>query len=155
MRFFKYLKEYKLSFFPFFGLFKFVNQNNWSDYAVMGHARSGQKNFCHPATPVMENIIDLHHDIMCFVIFISLFVFGMLVCCLYLYSDLFGRNVGKNNGELSRVTHDNLIEIVWTIIPAAILFAIGVSSFNLLYSMSAPFKGGGDTKFVVKIVGNQ
>jgi heme/copper-type cytochrome/quinol oxidase subunit 2 len=42
---------------------------------VIGAAKNGQKNFCHPSTPVMESIIDLHHDIMCYVIFISIFVF--------------------------------------------------------------------------------
>ena len=136
-------------------LFKWVPNEDWTDNCVVGAARAGQKNFCHPATPVMENIIDLHHDIMVFVIFISLFVLFMLGACLYYYSDLFSVNVNKKNSELSRVTHDNLIEIVWTLLPAAILFSIGVASFALLYSMNAPYKGGGDTKFVVKICGNQ
>jgi cytochrome c oxidase subunit 2 len=34
-----------------------------------------QMTFQDPATPVMEGIIDLHHDIMFFIVLISIFVF--------------------------------------------------------------------------------
>jgi hypothetical protein len=61
----------KLSFLFFF---KMIKDDNASAL-VIGAAKNGQKNFCHPSTPVMESIIDLHHDIMCYVIFISIFVF--------------------------------------------------------------------------------
>jgi cytochrome c oxidase subunit 1 len=141
----------KLSFLFFF---KMIKDDNASAL-VIGAAKNGQKNFCHPSTPVMESIIDLHHDIMCYVIFISIFVFWMLMSCVYKYGDLFEVNESREASNVSRVTHDSLLEIIWTIFPALVLISIAVPSFALLYFMNAPYREGGETKFVLKVVGNQ
>ena len=45
-----------------------------------------QMSFQDPATPLMEGIINLHHDLMFIVIFIAIFVLWMLLRTVYLFS---------------------------------------------------------------------
>ena len=45
-----------------------------------------QMSFQDPATPIMQGIIDLHHDIMFFVVVINIFVLWMLVRTLQIFS---------------------------------------------------------------------
>jgi cytochrome c oxidase subunit 2 len=59
------------------------------------------------ATPVMEGIINLHHDLMFFITFILFFVLVVLVRTLYFFSaDSVAADSGKN------VVHGTVIEIV-------------------------------------------
>ena len=149
-------ERYSNRFLPLLVFLKFRPSGTWTDDLVIGAAKEQQKNFCHPATPVMENIIDLHHDIMCYIIFISIFVFWLLMASIYKYSDFFKDHEKIDYvNTLSRVTHNNVLEVLWTVFPALILISIVVPSFTLLYFMNAPFNEGGQTKFVLKIVGNQ
>ncbi|KEO98442.1 cytochrome C oxidase subunit II [Erythrobacter litoralis] len=56
---------------------------------------------------------------------ISLFVLGLLLYVVVRYSR-------RANPEPSRTTHNTWIEVVWTIVPAAILVVIAVPSLTLL-----------------------
>jgi cytochrome c oxidase subunit 2 len=59
------------------------------------------------ATPVMEGIINLHHDLMFFITFIFFFVFvTMARTIIYFHEDASTSGVGKN------VVHGTFIEIV-------------------------------------------
>jgi len=59
------------------------------------------------ATPVMEGIINLHHDLMFFITFIMFFVFVVLArTLLYFHKDSITANTGQN------VVHGTFIEIV-------------------------------------------
>ena len=87
-----------------------------------------QLGFQDPATPIMEGIINLHHDLMFFVCVISIFVTWMLARTLWHFS--YSQN--KNPSSLS---HGTLIEIIWTVTPAIILLVIAIPSFSLLYAM--------------------
>ncbi len=87
-----------------------------------------QLGFQDPATPIMEGIINLHHDLMFFICVISIFVTWLLIRTLWYFQE-------SNNIIPSNNTHGTIIEIVWTVTPALILLLIAVPSFSLLYAM--------------------
>ena len=91
-------------------------------------AENWQLGFQDAATPIMEGIINLHHDLMFFLCVISIFVTWMLTRTLWHF------NVNQNSLPSSLV-HGTFIEIVWTITPALILLIIAIPSFSLLYAM--------------------
>nr|AHX02498.1 cytochrome c oxidase subunit 2 [Schimmelmannia schousboei] len=91
-------------------------------------AENWQLGFQDPATPIMEGIINLHHDLMFFICIISVFVSWMLGRTLWHFEY-------KQNSIPSSLTHGTLIEIVWTVTPAIILLIIAIPSFSLLYAM--------------------
>jgi cytochrome c oxidase subunit 1 len=105
----------------------------------------GQLNFQTPATEIMEKIVDLHHDLMFFIIVIVVFVSWMLGRILYFYH--------SENTETPRVAfaHHTLLEKIWTYIPAGILVLIAAPSFSLLYSIDALVA----PKISVKVIGHQ
>lgn len=97
---------------------------------LLGMPMPDQLTFQVPATPIMEGIIDLHHDIMFFLVFISIFVLYLLVAIVMLFSE---NEDSKRN--TSTVSHHTVLEIIWTIIPTVILVFIAIPSLALLYSM--------------------
>lgn len=77
-------------------------------------------------TPVKDMIGSFHHELMWIMTAIV-----VLVLLLLAYVALrFNR---KANPQPSKNTHNTLIEIIWTAIPALILIVIAVPSFRLLY----------------------
>lgn len=87
-----------------------------------------QLGFQDPATPIMEGIINLHHDLMFFICIISIFVTWMLSRTIWHFEH-------TQNPVPSSLVHGTLIEMIWTITPALILLIIAVPSFSLLYAM--------------------
>ena len=87
-----------------------------------------QIGFQDPATPVMQGIIDLHHDIFFFLVVIVVFVFWMLMRTLYHFN-------AERHPVPEKLIHGTVIEIVWTLVPSLILVLIAIPSFALLYSM--------------------
>ena len=103
-----------------------------------------------PASPIMEGIVDLHHDIMLFLVFIMVFVLYLLIVVIVQFSDDNTKfNVYGYAGD--NVTHNTPIEIIWTIIPTIILLFIALPSFILLYSMDEQF----DPLLTLKVIGRQ
>ena len=51
-------------------------------------------------------------------------MFGVIISCL-----------GNNNHHLAHLHHGNTLELVWTITPACVVWAIGIPSLRLLYLM--------------------
>ena len=91
-------------------------------------AENWQINFQDPATPIMEGIINLHHDLMFFLCVILIFVSWVLFRTIWLFE--------KSKNEISsNLSHGILIEIIWTTTPALILLIIAIPSFSLLYAM--------------------
>lgn len=111
--------------------------------------RPWQTSFQQPATPAMEAIIDLHHNIMLVMIFIVVFISYILLRAIWLF------NSNKRNfseiPKLSKTRHFLSLEIIWTIIPMFILFWIAVPSFALLYSMDNCPK----PELTFKVIGRQ
>jgi len=103
-----------------------------------------QIGFQDSATPVMQGIIDLHHDIFFFLVVVVVFVFWMLTRTLYHFH-------AKRNPVPEKIIHGTVIEIVWTILPSLILVCIAIPSFALLYSMDEIV----DPAVTVKAIGHQ
>ena len=59
------------------------------------------------ASPVMEGIVNLHHDLMFFITFILFFVLVVLVRTLYFFNES-----SSNAGIGQNVVHGTFIEIV-------------------------------------------
>ncbi len=125
-----------------------------------------QFGFQDPATSLMEGIIDLHHDIMFFLIWImvvvSFFLFEFVVGT-FQFKDLGSIMQGqllvnKQNSNMvstevlpTKAQHNTILEIIWTLIPCVILLLIAIPSFSLLYAVE-------DLNIIestIKIIGNQ
>jgi cytochrome c oxidase subunit 2 len=95
--------------------------------------------FQDPANELMYGIIELHDQIVFYLILILTYVFWFLISSL----------ISKDH--LKYLQHGSLIEIIWTITPAIILWAIGIPSLILLYLMDEIL----DADITVKAIGNQ
>lgn len=78
------------------------------------------------ATERMSRIIDLHNFVLWIITAICLFVLGLLVWIMVRYN-------AKANPTPTATTHNTVLEVLWTVIPVAILVAIAIPSFRLLY----------------------
>lgn len=107
-------------------------------------AVSYQYGFQDAATPIMEGIIDLHHEVFFFLVIILIAVTWVLFRIIWLFNS-------KKNPKPIKFTHNTLLEVVWTIIPAIILMVIAIPSFGLLYSMDEII----DPAVTLKAVGHQ
>jgi cytochrome c oxidase subunit 2 len=117
-----------------------------------------QFTFQDPATPIMEGIIDLHHNIFFFLILILSLVlylfFSLLHKFYYLWMFPTTKSLNlfqKNYLVLNSIVHGTLLEVVWTLVPSFILLLIAVPSFALLYSMDEVI----DPKITIKVIGHQ
>jgi cytochrome c oxidase subunit 2 len=108
------------------------------------HAHNYQFGFQTPASPVMEGIINFHHDLFFFLTAILFFVFYLLIRCIILFSK-------DANPKAIVVTHAPLLEIIWTLIPAIILVFVAIPSFSLLYSMDEII----EPLLTIKVIGHQ
>lgn len=81
------------------------------------------------ATPQMEGLVELHDNIL-FYLVIILFGVGWLLISI-------AKNYTNTEAPISHkyVSHGTLIELIWTITPALILILIAFPSFKLLYLM--------------------
>lgn len=113
-------------------------------YVYQDAPEAWQIGFQDPATPVMQGIIDLHHDISFFLLIILLFVIWMLARTLYHFRE-------SNNPVPEKILHGTTIEIAWTVAPSLILLFIAIPSFALLYSMDEVV----DPAVTVKAIGHQ
>lgn len=107
-------------------------------------ASNWQYGFQIPASPVMEGIVNFHHDLFFFLTAICAFVFYMLARTIILY----------NSETLKKpliVVHAPTLEIVWTLIPAIILIFVAIPSFSLLYSMDEII----EPLLTIKVIGHQ
>nr|QIA60838.1 cytochrome c oxidase subunit 2 [Makinoa crispata] len=107
-------------------------------------AEPWQLGFQDPATPMMQGIIDLHHDIFFFLIVILIFALRMLVRALWHFHY-------KGNPIPERIVHGTTIEIIWTIFPSIIPMFIAIPPFALLYSMDEVV----DPAITIKAIGHQ
>lgn len=93
---------------------------------VVSYPRPWQIDFQEAVTPVAEKLHDLHNMLMIIITAITLFVMFLLLYVMWRFS-------AKRNPVPSKVTHNTLIEVVWTVVPVIILVIIAIPSFQLLY----------------------
>lgn len=110
--------------------------------AALDAAQPWQYGFQDPATPTMQGLIDLHHDIFSIMVYVLLFVMWMLARAVYKF---------HNNLHPAKIIHGTVIEIAWTVTPSIILMLIAVPSFALLYSTDELV----DPSVTIKAIGHQ
>jgi cytochrome c oxidase subunit 2 len=94
--------------------------------AGLGQPSSWQLGLQQSVTPVMDYIVWFHDYLLWITGAITVFVLALLIICMLRFN-------ARNNPVPSRTTHNTLLEILWTVIPIAILLAIAVPSFKLLF----------------------
>src|SRR3984885_11363710 len=92
-------------------------------------AEPWQLSFQDGASPSYEGIVELHDQIMFYLVIILLGVTWVLSSVVL--------NFNSNNNKIVHKYHNHgtLIELIWTITPAFVLIAIAFPSFKLLYLM--------------------
>lgn len=146
-------------------LYKCLDENlsvSYKDY----NAAVSNKWFPLAKTVNFQRMADLHNDIMFFLVFLTIFIFVFLVMTAVLYTvdtlklnklNLQDKNVleyieENNDGYSSRVSRGTLLEIIWTLIPMAILVSIAIPSLSLLYENNSVPK---HPNMTVHVTGNQ
>ncbi len=81
------------------------------------------------ATPQMEGLVELHDNIMYYLVIILFAVGWVLLSIVINFFNL------KSPISHKYLNHGTLIELIWTILPAVILLLIAFPSFKLLYLM--------------------
>lgn len=126
-----------------------INANNVFSSALplvaFDAPKNWQMNFQEPASPIMEKIVDLHHDIQFFLIIIIIGVLWILVRSIYLFRE---ENIKTLRYSFD---HHTLVELIWTIIPTVILIFIAIPSFALLYAIDELH----NPQITLKAIGNQ
>jgi cytochrome c oxidase subunit 2 len=104
-----------------------------------------QVSFQDPATSSMEGIIDLHGDILFFMIVIATLVVWLLVriSTAFHYS---------SQTMPEDFNHHTNLELVWAIIPSVIVILIALPSRTLIYSFDDRI---GRPALTVKVIGRQ
>ena len=98
----------------------------WAMPATAQAPQPWQLNLQEAATPMAKRMGDFHDMLLWIIAAIALFVLVLLVWVVIRYNS-------KVNPEPSQFTHNVLIEVLWTVIPVAILVVIAIPSFQLLY----------------------
>ncbi len=107
-------------------------------------AENWQLNIQDPATPALEGMIDFHNSLLWYLIIIGVAV------CWFLMKIIINFNENHNT-KPNKFTHSNLLEVIWTILPAIVLIFISIPSFSLLYSLDELV----DPAITLKIIGHQ
>jgi len=103
-------------------------------------------NFQDPASPIMSAIIDLHHDIFTYLIFISIVVSGFLVLIT-----IEGVRTKRKIHDFLYIKSHQVLEYVWIGIPTLILYTIVGPSIKLIYAMDEIHKPA----LTCKVIGHQ
>jgi cytochrome c oxidase subunit II len=85
-----------------------------------------QMDFQPAATPVMQDIEDFNTFVLYIITAITIFVLALLLWVMARYNS-------RANPVPSKVSHNTLLEVAWTVIPVVILVLIAIPSFKLLY----------------------
>ena len=96
------------------------------------------------ASAVRERIDSLHNELLIIITAITLFVLGLLLWVMMRFN-------AKRNPAPSKISHNTLLEIAWTLIPVLILVVIAIPSFRLLYFMDKAEKA----EMTLKVTGHQ
>ncbi len=111
---------------------------------MKGLAEPWQMGYQEPATPVMEQLIDVHNYTLIIATLITLFVLGLLIyVCVRFRS--------SRNPDPSKTTHNTILEIAWIVIPILILLTIFFPSLDLHYYMDKTQKAD----MTLKVTGYQ
>jgi cytochrome c oxidase subunit 2 len=103
-----------------------------AETAASGQPHPWQLGLQAAASSVMDNIIRFHDFLLWIIASITLLILALLMIVVVKFN-------ARTNPVPSRTTHNTFIEVIWTIVPVAILVAIAVPSFRLLfYELKVP-----------------
>jgi len=108
------------------------------------HAEPWETGFQPAASPIAHQAHDFWHLLLILCI-------GICVLVLVLLGIVILKFRAKANPTPSKVTHNTLIEVIWTIVPVIILLVIFIPSMRLLYSADRVE----DADLTIKAIGNQ
>ena len=111
---------------------------------VIGVPHDWQMGFPRAFTPLMERVESLNDLLLVIISVISAFVLVLLLYVMWRFH-------ASRNPQPSTVTHNTVLEILWTIVPILILVVIAVPSFRLLYFGDK----AQDAAMTVKVTGHQ
>ncbi len=94
-------------------------------WAGMGQPSPGEMGFQGAATPVAEEIHRFYDFVNIIIVAITVFVMLLLLYVIYRFNE-------RANPTPSKVTHNTILEVAWTVVPILILVAIAIPSFRLL-----------------------
>ena len=96
------------------------------------------------ASPVMERISSLNGYLTYLIIGIVLLVVGLLAFVVIRFGE-------SRHPVPATFSHNTKLEVLWTVVPVLILFAVAVPSFKLLYYMDRTQ----DAEMTLKVTGHQ
>jgi cytochrome c oxidase subunit 2 len=94
--------------------------------------------------PLKTQEIWLHDIVLVIITVITLFVGGLLAWVIYRYN-------AERNPIPSRLSHNTVVEVLWTVIPILILVVMAIPSFQLVYYEDRTQ----DADLTVKVTGHQ
>jgi cytochrome c oxidase subunit II len=114
-------------------------------WAGLGQPSPWQLGLQEAGTPVMQDIVWFHDDLLLVIItIIAAFGLALLIVVMVRFN-------ARSNPTPSRTTHNTLLEVAWTAIPVLILVVIAIPSFKLLFfQLNVP-----QADVTVKATGNQ
>ncbi len=95
-------------------------------------------------SPVENSIQDLHGLVNGLMIAVVVFVAGLLLYVLWKFS-------AKRHPVPSRISHNTILEVAWTVVPVLILVVIAIPSFRLVYFEDR----ARDADMTIKVTGHQ
>lgn len=111
---------------------------------VIGQPHNWGINFQEPASLVKERMEGFHHGLLILISVISAFVMFLLLWVMIRYNS-------RTNPVPSKVTHNTMLEVVWTAVPAIILVLMVIPSMQLLYYADRTH----DAEMTLTVKGNQ
>lgn len=125
--------------------FLFLGKIAFAQEAVnSGHAEPWETGMQHAASPIAVQAQDFWHLLLILSVAICVLVLILLAIVVVKFR-------AKANPVPSKVTHNTLIEVLWTVLPVIILLIIFIPSMRLLYSADRVE----DADLTIKAIGNQ
>lgn len=114
-------------------------------FATLGQPVPGGMGLQEAASPMKERMHWFHDSLMMPIITgISLFVLALLLIVIVRFN-------AKANPVPSKVTHNTMLEAVWTLIPVLILIIVAIPSLKMLYYVDRTT----EAEMTIKAIGNQ
>jgi len=110
------------------------------------YASAYQSNFFFPYSPVLEGIINLHHDAFAYMVAVIILITYLLIRTIYLFA--------AHRFIFPTLIHHReqmYLEVAWTLFPTIVLFCIGLPSLGLLFGI----EGAIEPDLTVHVMGHQ
>lgn len=103
-----------------------------------------QIGFQDPASTKMVALENMHHFLFVIICFVAVVVISLLVFVIFRFHE-------KRSPTPSKTTHNTLLEVIWTAIPALIVAVIAVPSVKLIYDFDRTV----EADLTIKVTGHQ